>query len=221
MLPEILSPEEVAAIFDACHNLKHKTLLMTSYSGGLRLGETLGLLPERHRQHADDDPDRAGQGTQGPLRDAVRDAPRGRCAPTGRPSAPSGGSSRDKTKGQPLSPSTAEKVFTTAAGRAGITKGRLVPLAAPRLRDPPPRRRHQHPRDPGPARSPEPDHDPGLHPRGPHLRERHREPARPAERRRRRSRTRSRPWHPRPSSPRSPAATRSPTSYATTRTACA
>ena len=45
VLPEILSPEEIAAIFDACHNLKHKTLLMTSYSGGLRLGETLGLVP--------------------------------------------------------------------------------------------------------------------------------------------------------------------------------
>ena len=45
VLPEILSPDEVAAIFDACHNLKHQTLLMTSYSGGLRLGETLGLLP--------------------------------------------------------------------------------------------------------------------------------------------------------------------------------
>ena len=45
VLPEILSPEEIAAIFEACHNLKHKTLLMTSYSGGLRLGETLGLLP--------------------------------------------------------------------------------------------------------------------------------------------------------------------------------
>ena len=44
-LPEILSPEEIAAILDACHNLKHKALLMTSYSGGLRLGETLALLP--------------------------------------------------------------------------------------------------------------------------------------------------------------------------------
>jgi integrase/recombinase XerD len=28
-----------------------------------------------------------------------------------------------RTKGEPLSPSTAEKVFTTAASRAGITKG--------------------------------------------------------------------------------------------------
>ena len=45
MLPEILAPQEVAAIFEACHNLKHKALLMTSYSGGLRLGETLALVP--------------------------------------------------------------------------------------------------------------------------------------------------------------------------------
>ena len=44
-LPEILSPEDLVAMFEACNNLKHKTLLMTSYSGGLRLGETLGLLP--------------------------------------------------------------------------------------------------------------------------------------------------------------------------------
>jgi integrase/recombinase XerD len=45
ILPEILSQEEVARIFDACSNLKHKTVLMTAYSGGLRLGETLALLP--------------------------------------------------------------------------------------------------------------------------------------------------------------------------------
>ena len=35
-LPEILAPEEVTAILDACTNLKHRALLMTSYSGGLR-----------------------------------------------------------------------------------------------------------------------------------------------------------------------------------------
>jgi len=45
ILPEILSQEEVARIFDACSNLKHKAVLMTAYSGGLRLGETLALLP--------------------------------------------------------------------------------------------------------------------------------------------------------------------------------
>ena len=78
--PRSSSPEEIAAIFEACHNLKHKTLLMTSYSGGLRLGETLGLLPSDIDSSADDDPDRAGQGTQGPLRDAVPDPARRRCA---------------------------------------------------------------------------------------------------------------------------------------------
>ena len=45
ILPEILSQEEVARVFDACSNLKHKAVLMTAYSGGLRLGETLALLP--------------------------------------------------------------------------------------------------------------------------------------------------------------------------------
>jgi integrase len=45
VLPEILAPEEVAAVLDACTNLKHRALLMTSYSGGLRFSETLGLVP--------------------------------------------------------------------------------------------------------------------------------------------------------------------------------
>ena len=45
VLPEILAPEEVAAIFDACCNLKHRALLMTAYSGGLRISETLALVP--------------------------------------------------------------------------------------------------------------------------------------------------------------------------------
>jgi integrase/recombinase XerD len=121
-LPEILSPEEVAAIFDACHNLKHRTLLMTSYSGGLRLGETLGLLP------SDVDSARMmirveqGKGRKDryvmlsetlllELRTYYKAFRPVRWLFEGR------------TKGQPLSPSTAEKVFTSAAGRAGIRKG--------------------------------------------------------------------------------------------------
>jgi len=121
-LPEILSPEEVAAIFDSCLNLKHKTLLMTSYSGGLRLGETLGLLPR------DIDSTRMmirveqGKGRKDryvmlsetlllELRTYYKAFRPVRWLFEGR------------TKGQPLSPSTAEKVFTTAAGRAGIRKG--------------------------------------------------------------------------------------------------
>ena len=42
-LPEILSPEEVTALFKATGNLKHRTLLMTMYSGGLRASEVTRL----------------------------------------------------------------------------------------------------------------------------------------------------------------------------------
>lgn len=121
-LPEILSPEEVLAIFETCTNLKHRALLMTSYSGGLRLGETLALLP------SDIDSKRMmirveqGKGRKDryvmlspTLLDELRVYFRAHrplrwlfegCRP-----------------GQPLAPSTAEKVFTAAAGRAGIRKG--------------------------------------------------------------------------------------------------
>lgn len=42
-LPVVLSREEVSRLFDAVTNLKHRTLLMVTYSAGLRIGETLGL----------------------------------------------------------------------------------------------------------------------------------------------------------------------------------
>lgn len=42
-LPDVLSSEEVAGILKATHNLKHKTMLTTIYSAGLRMGELLNL----------------------------------------------------------------------------------------------------------------------------------------------------------------------------------
>lgn len=42
-LPEILNTDEVMAIFKSCKNLKHKVILMTIYSAGLRVGELLNL----------------------------------------------------------------------------------------------------------------------------------------------------------------------------------
>ena len=42
-LPEILSPQEVAALFQATPNLKHRALLMTMYAGGLRVAEVTHL----------------------------------------------------------------------------------------------------------------------------------------------------------------------------------
>lgn len=42
-LPEILSTEEVNRIFSKVNNLKHKAILMTIYSAGLRISELLNL----------------------------------------------------------------------------------------------------------------------------------------------------------------------------------
>lgn len=42
-LPEVLSEEEVASIIRATNNLKHKVILTTMYSAGLRMGELLNL----------------------------------------------------------------------------------------------------------------------------------------------------------------------------------
>lgn len=50
-LPEVLSTEEIGRILKSVVNLKHKTLLTTLYSGGLRMGELLSL------SIADIDPD--------------------------------------------------------------------------------------------------------------------------------------------------------------------
>jgi len=42
-LPEVLNMDEVMRIFQACSNLKHKVILLTIYSAGLRVGELLNL----------------------------------------------------------------------------------------------------------------------------------------------------------------------------------
>ena len=45
-LPTVLTPEQVAAIISSPANLKHRMLLMTTYSAGLRAGEVTNLKPE-------------------------------------------------------------------------------------------------------------------------------------------------------------------------------
>jgi integrase/recombinase XerD len=44
-LPEILSGEELIALFAAADNLQHRALLMTTYGGGLRVSEVIKLRP--------------------------------------------------------------------------------------------------------------------------------------------------------------------------------
>lgn len=43
MLPEVLSEEEIVKILNATENLKHKAILMTIYSAGLRISELINL----------------------------------------------------------------------------------------------------------------------------------------------------------------------------------
>lgn len=45
-LPKVLSEEEVARILDSVTNLKHKSILLLTYSSGLRVGETVSLKIE-------------------------------------------------------------------------------------------------------------------------------------------------------------------------------
>jgi site-specific recombinase XerD len=121
-LPEILAPEEVTAIFDACHNLKHKALLMTSYSGGLRLGETLGLVPsdiDAARSMIRIDQGKGRKDRYVMLSPLLLETLRSYWK-TFRPVR---WLFEGRRPGDPLAPSTAEKIFTAAAGRAGITKG--------------------------------------------------------------------------------------------------
>lgn len=53
-LPNILSVEEVKRLFEAAENLKHRVLLKTVYSAGLRVGEVVKLKP----RHIESDPSR-------------------------------------------------------------------------------------------------------------------------------------------------------------------
>jgi integrase len=53
-LPNVLSEEEIKRLFEAAKNMKHKVLLKTTYSAGLRLSEVIRLRPE----HIESDPSR-------------------------------------------------------------------------------------------------------------------------------------------------------------------
>lgn len=53
-LPSVLSMEEVSRLLSCIDNLKHRVLLKTIYSAGLRVGEAIRLKPE----HIESDPSR-------------------------------------------------------------------------------------------------------------------------------------------------------------------
>lgn len=121
-LPQILSREEVAALFERTTNLKHRAFLMTTYAAGLRLSEACEL------KVSDIDSDRmtlrveCGKGAKDRY---TRLSPRllaelRRYWMAERPRAWLFPSRRDPE--QPLPRHTAHRIYHAAKDRAGITK---------------------------------------------------------------------------------------------------
>lgn len=120
-LPAVLSEEEVQRILDVTANLKHKSLLMVTYSAGLRVGEAVRMKVANidgkrmmiHIQKAKGEKDRyvpLAETTLSTLRDYwKKERPREWLFPGKRASGY-------------LSEESAQKVFYAAAARAGIKK---------------------------------------------------------------------------------------------------
>ena len=73
-LPVVLSGEEVSKLFQVVTNLKHRSILMTAYAGGLRVSEVTPPARQRRRRSAHDAARRARQGSAGSLRHALAQA---------------------------------------------------------------------------------------------------------------------------------------------------
>lgn len=121
-LPSVLSLAEVASIIDATSNIKHKAILMTAYSAGLRVSEVLALKVsdidsanmQIHVRSGKGDKDRytlLSQKTLLFLREYFNQC---------RPNDWLFYSALDKSKA--LSSRTAQKVFSNAKEKVGIIK---------------------------------------------------------------------------------------------------
>ena len=76
-LPVVLSPAEVAALFQSTPNLKHRTIMMTIYAAGLRVSELINLRVtdiDSQRQLICDPSGKRPQGSSG---DALTEVARG------------------------------------------------------------------------------------------------------------------------------------------------
>lgn len=126
-IPMILSIEEVNRLIDTPSNLKHKAILKTVYSAGLRVSEVINLKPV----HIESDPSRMmiridqGKGRKDrytvlaeELLPVLREYWK-QCRPKewlfpGRDQA------------EPITQGTVQKIYYTAKKKAGITKGRGI-----------------------------------------------------------------------------------------------
>jgi len=124
-LPEILSDPELLRLFDATNNLKHRMMLMTTYSAGLRVSETARLK----LSHIDSDrlQIRVEQSKGRKDRYTLLSAPllpELRCYY--RQYRPRTYLFEGKKAGTPLSTETIQKVFKGAKESAGIKKKATV-----------------------------------------------------------------------------------------------
>jgi len=126
-IPMILSVEEVGRLINASVNIKHRALLKTVYSAGLRVGEVVLLKP----RHIESDPSRMmirveqGKGRKDRytvLSKELLPTLREYC----RKCKPKEWLFPGKNSEEPMSHGTAQKIYHNARQKAGITKGRGI-----------------------------------------------------------------------------------------------
>jgi integrase/recombinase XerD len=124
-LPQTLSEKEVAALLEAEPNLKHRVILMTLYSGGLRLQEAIQLRPADIDSAGMRIRIRAGKGGKerfvmlsSALLDALRDY--------FREYRPEEWLFYGHTKAEPIHPRSVQRLIKQAASAAGI-RSRVTP----------------------------------------------------------------------------------------------
>jgi site-specific recombinase XerD len=120
-LPVVLSSEEIKALFEGVRNIKHRLLLMVTYSAGLRVGEVVRLKPEDIDGHRKLMHIHCGKGQKDRytlLSDVVLDGLR----EYWKAYKPRTWLFEGSTEGKPYSIRSAEKVFDLAKKKAGIKK---------------------------------------------------------------------------------------------------
>ncbi len=120
-IPRILSQKEVSRLIDAVDNVKHKTVLYTLYSSGLRLGELLALRLEDIKWDRDQIYVRSGKGRKDrvvPLAHHLKAVLHSYCARY----KPSDYLLEGRKPGSRYSAGSVQKVVKKAARAAGITQ---------------------------------------------------------------------------------------------------
>ena len=176
-LPVILSREEVRRLLEASEGLRQRAAMEIAYAAGLRLNEASAPQGGRHRLRADGDSREAGQGEEGPRRDALARRCWRHCEPTGDKRSPRGYLFPGKKAGSPLNPTIFQRGFAVARRAGANREGGKLPFPAPQLRHAPDGERRERAYDSGPAGSPQPRHHRALHPRGRRVPEADAEPA--------------------------------------------